>query len=85
MMSHDLDKSVKRKPKRRIVEDLSSDNSGSEDKTHHSSNNNMGEEYFLITTRLHLEVQTHHKSKHGFYQKGNNIKYFAFPLFFIIK
>ena len=45
-MSYDLDKSVERKAKRRIVEDMSSDNSGSEDKTHHSRNKNMGEEYF---------------------------------------
>ena len=46
MMFYDLDKSVGRKPKRRIVEYLSSDNSGSKDKTHHSQNKNMGEEYF---------------------------------------
>ena len=31
-MSCELDKSVERKPKRRIMEDLSSDNSGSKDK-----------------------------------------------------
>ena len=52
MMSHDLDKSVKRKPKRRIVEDLSSDNSGSEGKTYHSGNNKMGEEYFRCLRTL---------------------------------
>ena len=45
-MFHDLDKFVERKPKRRIAEDLSSDYSGSKDKTHHSGNSNMGEEYF---------------------------------------
>ena len=52
MMSHDLDKSVERKRKRRMAEDLSSDYSGSEDKTHHSGNSNMGEEYFLA----HIDV-----------------------------
>ena len=34
MLFYDLDKSVEQKLKRRIVEDLSSDNTGSEDKNH---------------------------------------------------
>ena len=46
MVFDDLDKFVERKPKRRIAEDLSSDYSGSEDKTYHCGNSNMGEEYF---------------------------------------
>ena len=40
---------------------------------------------FLISIGIHLEVQTHHESECGFYQKGSRIKYLAFSLFFVIK
>ena len=51
-MSYESDKSVERKPKRRIVEDLPSDNSGSKDKTHHNRNTNIGEQYFHCLSTL---------------------------------
>lgn len=51
MLFYDLDKSVEQKLKRRIVEDLSSDNTGSEDKNH-SRNNSMAEKYFHCLSTL---------------------------------
>ena len=60
-MSYDLDKSVERKAKRRIVEDMSSDNSGSEDKTHHSWNKKWVRNIFIACAHRYFIV--FHSSK----------------------